>query len=452
MIIFLITSLGEKYFDILKPIWEVFRLQVDLYEQFFINSSTAYSCHKVIFNGEGSPIDYEFIAFNKAYEELMELKGENLLHKRFYEVFPNSWDDQEKWERFINDIICNQKPSQIDIKKPNVPKWLRIISFPLKNDTYGCIYFDVTKEYMQDNEIEGFLKVNIDLLSVMDTDGYYIRVNQAYERILGYKAEEIEGKSFKLFVHEEDIPKTNHIIEQLKDQKVISSFVNRILHKDGTYRYLEWRSQMNGKYIYSSARDITVHRNLEQELCEKNRNLARLTEELKEKNKILKTLAITDDLTGVYNRHFLNDKIKMKMDQADLEHRPISMIIVDLDYFKKVNDTYGHPVGDEVLKSTGNLLKQMIRYSDMIVRLGGEEFVIILPNTTVDGAYNIAERIRRKIEQYDYPVAGRLTASLGVAQKKQSESFESWYERTDSALYEAKESKRNCVAKAFITS
>lgn len=105
------------------------------------------------------------------------------------------------------------------------------------------------------------------------------------------------------------------------------------------------------------------------------------------------------------------------MDQADIENRPISMVIVDLDYFKKVNDTYGHPVGDEVLKSTGNLLKQLIRYSDMIIRLGGEEFVIILPNTTVDGAYNIAERIRQKIEQYNYPVAGRLTASLGVAQK-----------------------------------
>lgn len=452
MIILLIASLSEKYFEILKPIWEVFSLQAEVYEQFFINSSTPYSCHKILFDGNGIPFDFEFIAINKAYEELMDIKGENILHKRFYEVFPSSWEDNEKWERFLDDTIRNQKPSQIDIKRANVPKWVRIISFPLNNDLYGCIYFDVTKEYLQDNEIEGFLKVNIDLLSVMDIHGYYIRVNQAYERILGYKAEEIEGKSFKLLVHEEDIPKTNQILEQLKEQKFISSFVNRTRHKDGTYRYLEWRSEMNGKYIYSSARDITEHRKLERELCEKNKNLARLTEELKEKNKILKNLAITDDLTGVYNRHFLNEKIKIKMDQADIENRPISMVIVDLDYFKKVNDTYGHPVGDEVLKSTGNLLKQMIRYSDMIIRLGGEEFVIILPNTTVDGAYNIAERIRQKIEQYNYPVAGRLTASLGVAQKKHSESFEGWYERTDSALYQAKESKRNCVAKATIPS
>ncbi|RTQ93903.1 diguanylate cyclase [Lysinibacillus telephonicus] len=424
-----------------------FKLDSKYYEQFYKNSPTAYSCQKVIYDNDGVPMDLVFSDYNKAFENLMELQGAETLNKRFIDVFPNCLENINDWNKYILDAVINKKSIQFDIIPFSSQKWIRMMIFPLQRDTLGCIYSDVTKEYIQDNEIEGFLNVNIDMLSVVNSNGYFLRVNQAFERILGYKVEELEGSSFTKLVHEDDLSSTLNRIKDLQNQKHISTFINRVRRKDGVYRYLEWHSQLNGKYIYSSARDITERRTLEEQLFEKNKNLAQLTEELKEKNKILKTLALTDELTGLYNRHFLDQKIVDEMNQSDIDRQSLSMIIIDIDFFKQVNDTWGHPVGDEVLKQTAQILKKMLRHSDTLIRLGGEEFMIILPDTNLDKAINIAERVRKSIEQFKYPIAGQLTASLGVAQREMLESFNDWYIRADNALYKAKEMERNCVVK-----
>lgn len=426
----------------------VFKLDSKYYEQFYKNSPTAYSCQKVIYDDNRLPIDLVLLDYNKAFENMMELQEIKILNKRFFDVFPNSLENYSEWNKYIFDAVINKKSLQFDINPFSLQKWIRVMIFPVQWDILGCIYFDVTKEYIQDNEIEGFLNVNIDMLSVVNSNGYFLRVNQAFERILGYKVEELEGSSFTKLVHEDDLLWTLDIIKDLQNQKHISTFINRVRRKDGVYRYLEWHSQLNGKYIYSSARDITERRTLEEQLFEKNNNLAQLTEELKEKNKILKTLALTDELTGLYNRHFLDQKIVEEMNRSDIDKQSLSMIIIDIDYFKQVNDTWGHPVGDEVLKQTAQILKQMLRHSDTLIRLGGEEFMIILPDTKLEEALKIAERVRKRIEQFKYPIAGQLTASLGVAQREMLESFNNWYIRADSALYKAKEMERNCVVKA----
>ncbi|HWQ30624.1 MAG TPA: diguanylate cyclase, partial [Negativicutes bacterium] len=284
---------------------------------------------------------------------------------------------------------------------------------------------DITKEYEQEKQIEAFLEVNLDMLCVSDLDGNFHRVNKKFEEIMGYSTEELEGRSFLDFVHEDDKKATLEAIQNLSEKGINSRFINRYLAKNGEYRYIEWHAQPSiGKYTYLSARDITENVMREEKL---------------------ENLAVKDQLTGVYNRHFFDAIIDREMELSDQNHRPLSMILMDLDHFKKVNDTWGHPEGDEVLKQTARIVADTIRISDLLIRFGGEEFIILLPSTTIEGAAAAAEKIRSRIEDHVHPVCGKQTASFGVAEQLQGEAFSSWYHRLDKALYQAKQGGRNRV-------
>ena len=127
------------------------------------------------------------------------------------------------------------------------------------------------------------------------------------------------------------------------------------------------------------------------------------------------------------------------MSRSDRYNEPLSMILIDLDFFKRVNDTWGHPIGDVVLKHTAEITKNNIRKSDIIARMGGEEFAIFLPHWTITGALVVAEKIRKLLENTEHPIAGVVTASFGVAERRKNEPFYNWYKRVDEALYRAKE-------------
>lgn len=160
----------------------------------------------------------------------------------------------------------------------------------------------------------------------------------------------------------------------------------------------------------------------------------------------IKAIALSDELTGLKNRHFLDTYIVKEIAQSDRYDRELSIVIFDLDHFKKVNDSWGHPVGDDVLRRTARVAENLIRSSDTIFRIGGEEFLIVLPETDIVGAYDTAEKIRKALEITVHPVAGKCTASFGIAQRNAGESFIELYKRADEAMYHAKEGGRNCVA------
>ncbi len=164
--------------------------------------------------------------------------------------------------------------------------------------------------------------------------------------------------------------------------------------------------------------------------------------------KLTESWAITDELTGLQNRHFLSQNIEGVMSRSDRYGESLSMVMFDLDHFKQVNDVWGHPAGDAVLRQTARVAEQLIRSSDWLVRFGGEEFILVMPQTTLDGAFAAAEKIREALERSDHPDVGKVTASFGTSQRKSNESFDSWYGRTDQALYQAKQSGRNRVVSA----
>jgi len=182
------------------------------------------------------------------------------------------------------------------------------------------------------------------------------------------------------------------------------------------------------------AKEITKQKVLEHQL---NSKVATLSE-----------LALTDELTKVANRRSFVESVDTELARCQRQHKPSALLLLDLDFFKSVNDTYGHQAGDEILKATAVRFKKALREYDIIGRIGGEEFAVFLSETTPKTALQVAERIRSLLA--DYPMkAGSvelcMTTSIGVAFCQGQSSFEALYIEADSALYQAKRNGRNRV-------
>ncbi len=164
----------------------------------------------------------------------------------------------------------------------------------------------------------------------------------------------------------------------------------------------------------------------------------------------LEKLAMLDALTGAGNRRHLEQRAEAEISACQRENKPLTVLTFDLDHFKKINDTWGHPVGDVVLQKVVQVAKDLLRPSDFLARVGGEEFIILLPGANQMGAVQIAERIRLAIAAQSIPANGNtvnVTASFGVACLKEDFSLDNTIARADAALYRAKNGGRNQIAK-----
>lgn len=165
--------------------------------------------------------------------------------------------------------------------------------------------------------------------------------------------------------------------------------------------------------------------------------------ELRQALEQLEQAAGTDRLTGAWNRRRFEDGARQLMALADRRGDALSLLFFDLDHFKRVNDSLGHAVGDQVLKAVCTTVQQQLRASDALVRWGGEEFMVLCPATALAGATMLAEKIRQATEAHPIPQVGMVTISLGVAQHRGLETLAAWVARADAALYRAKERGRN---------
>lgn len=175
------------------------------------------------------------------------------------------------------------------------------------------------------------------------------------------------------------------------------------------------------------------------------RFIGAVTTELEQANRELKTLSVTDKLTQVYNRVKLDAVLRIELDRAIRYRTPFSIILLDIDFFKRVNDDYGHSVGDAVLVHLARVLKLAVRSTDTLGRWGGEEFLFILPQTAEEAAYQVAEKIREAVASAVFPVVNHKTVSLGVTTFQTGDNEDRLLLRADAALYEAKRAGRNCT-------
>jgi len=180
------------------------------------------------------------------------------------------------------------------------------------------------------------------------------------------------------------------------------------------------------------------------------KRIVELQKELIEANKRLELLSITDGLTRLYNHRYFQDELLRAFEESVRYERPLSLAIIDIDFFKKVNDTYGHAVGDEVLKSVSSIFRESVRATDLVARYGGEEFAVMMPETELDDAMTFAEKIRSLVEATIAETqAGPLqvTVSIGVssAPRTKARSAKELVIHADKALYRAKKNGRNRV-------
>ncbi|MBI5642574.1 MAG: diguanylate cyclase [Deltaproteobacteria bacterium] len=181
---------------------------------------------------------------------------------------------------------------------------------------------------------------------------------------------------------------------------------------------------------------------------------ARLFEKVSKEKEYLKEIAVKDQLTSLYNHNFFYSRLEEEFERAVRYETPLSLIMVDIDNFKLINDTYGHRVGDVVLREIAGMIKRGVRKTDIVARYGGEEFAVVLPHTLLKGAVEEAERLRELVESHAYAglVTERITISIGVASYPQKGAMNSGdlVNFADDALYKAKWSGKNCVKVAEV--
>jgi diguanylate cyclase (GGDEF)-like protein len=177
-------------------------------------------------------------------------------------------------------------------------------------------------------------------------------------------------------------------------------------------------------------------------------NNSHTSEELRRNARELDLISKTDPLTGIYNRRFIIEKMEEERTRFRRYGKRFSLIIIDIDFFKKVNDAWGHDCGDHVLVETSKQLKTLLREQDCLARWGGEEFLILLPETDADGAEVLAERLRLSIEEKAFEYRKKrifVTLTLGISEYSDNISVDDAIRKADNALYEGKNRGRNCV-------
>lgn len=270
-------------------------------------------------------------------------------------------------------------------------------------------------------------------LLITDRQGVIVYVNQAFERQTGHRAPDVLGKKPALLRSGNQSGEFyRHLWQTLaRGESFHATFTNR--RQDGSLFHLE--------------QTITPARDERGEISHYVSVSKDLTEHV-EREQALQTLAYSDPLTGLNNRMFGERQLAQEWQRAQRYRRSLAAIMADVDHFKQINDQHGHASGDQVLQLLGKILRDNVRRTDSVIRWGGEEFLILAPDSDEQTAAALAERIRQAVCAHRFPAVGALSISLGVAQLQAGEDRAGLIERADQALYAAKHGGRNRVARA----
>ncbi|MNO27669.1 Serine/threonine-protein kinase PknB [compost metagenome] len=294
-------------------------------------------------------------------------------------------------------------------------------------------------------------------------------VNEALAQMLGYETEEMVGRPFENFVSHPEREKVMHYYaRRVEGKQVPFEYETKLIHKDQIREVIVIHkvtriNYLNKPAIQGTVKDITERKKAEQELlrhkehleelvAERTKELELNNEELNKYIELIEQISITDELTGLYNRRYFNKLFLEEVEKAAANKQHLTYLMLDIDFFKKYNDTYGHYEGDSVLRRVGAVLQELAaRANGFPFRLGGEEFGIIVSGFTPRQSREYAESIRRSIADLRIEHAlstdyGIITVSIGVAAVRvDNVREEDIYKLGDDALYQSKAQGRNCV-------
>ena len=256
-------------------------------------------------------------------------------------------------------------------------------------------------------------------------DGTIIESSEAFEKVSGYSKEELIGNKISIIKH------------PTEDKETIKNLLNTIRKNQ------IWIGIIKNKT--KDGREFWLEQTIIPKIDEKNHSLKKylsVSIDITDK-KLLEEMASIDKLTGIYNRRMLDEFLQKTIDVVSRHNEELSLIIIDIDYFKNVNDTYGHVEGDNVLFQVSKIISENLRSSDIFGRYGGEEFLIICTKTDKNSAFILAEKLRNAIKNHEFPNVGEKTISLGIAEFEKNDKVKSLLEKADLALYKAKNNGRN---------
>lgn len=268
-------------------------------------------------------------------------------------------------------------------------------------------------------ELENFFTLTPDLLTIATMEGYFLRTNPSWTKLLGYTEEELTRGKFFEFIHPEDLQPTLDRMADLAAQQKVFNFTNRYRCKDGTYKVIEWHSQPSGSLIYAAARDVTERKQLEDQLIYQSTH---------------------DVLTGLYNRHYYETEITRLQKSRQF---PVSILVMDVNELKKVNDALGHDAGDRLLQCAAQGLMAAFRPEDLVARIGGDEFAVVLPRTRLDAAQLAAARVHENIARRNQECAEEFSISvaIGTACGEPGENLSDVFKKADQAMYREKQKR-----------
>jgi len=311
-----------------------------------------------------------------------------------------------------------------------------------------------------ENRFRSLFEQTHDAVFIIDLGGHHLAANQRAADMLGYSVEEILGLSVSEISAE--MEQSQDVLEQLLAGKHVPAYERRFRKKDGQILTVEINVELvrdkNGApwHIQSVVNDISQRKLAEAEaekaalaLKKLNEQLSLRVAEVESLQAELREQALRDPLTGLYNRRYLSETLDREIERAARENQPLSVLISDIDLFKMINDTYGHQVGDFFLVEIARRMKRFTRASDILCRYGGEEFLLVLPNTTCEAAVKRAEELRQICAQTILRSEGKdlgVTLSVGVATfPSHGQTGEEIIIHADKALYQSKHTGRNRV-------
>lgn len=310
----------------------------------------------------------------------------------------------------------------------------RTIAFVVVGGVLGYVVAQRTRLQAQTERVSQesarWLDMSNDMIATASLEGYFTRVNPAWERCLGYSAAELMDRPYVEFIHPEDLDSTIAVASSLANgPSEIVGFENRYATKDGRWRWLLWSACSDGEQVYAVAKDITDRKHDE-----------RQREQLLSQEQIL---ARTDRVTGVPNRLAWEEQLENHVAQAGSHPHTLCVLLLDLDDFKRYNDQHGHQAGDALLKDACTNWRDAVRESDYLARIGGDEFALLLPNCPPARGAQVMERLQAATPRGQ-------GCSVGIAYWDGNEAADELIARADRALYADKRRARLSATPAAV--
>jgi len=288
-------------------------------------------------------------------------------------------------------------------------------------------------------------------VAVISAEGHLIEASEGYWQLLPAALRQKERPVVRRFFLQPTFDDIKTAIEEAKDHYLACSFT--IGDRNGASTTLHGIAYDDENLLFigeHDLKDLTQLNNqmllMNESINDAHRKLSSSLREIRRLEKSARHDSLTDPLTGLGNRRMMEHVIIAEWARAEREQTALALVMGDLDHFKRINDTYGHEVGDQVIKAFAQLIREGIRPFDQAIRYGGEEFMIFLPHTGAKEATALADRLRLALAQLTFPPHPFIvTASFGVTVMCEEDSSEQLLERVDAALYEAKEGGRNRV-------